>query len=411
MSSPDHYLAALDLGNSKICALVCEVDARGQPHLAGLGVVESKGFRKGSLVNLEAAVSAIRQAVEAAETAAGVSIENVLLGVAGSHMRGINSRGGITLGHRPREVTLEDVRRAIEAARAITLPADREVLHVLAQEFFLDQQNSLRDPVGMLGTKLEVNVHVVTADAVATQNLVASVNRAGLLVLDTVLEPLASAAACLTADEQELGVLLVDIGGGTSEWIVYEHNAPRLTGVVPIGGEHFTHDIAVGLRVPLWEAERLKRAYGCAGLRWLRQEALVDIAGTGARVASRRALCEIIEARASELVTLLRDDLRRSGYERQLGAGVVLTGGGAQLNSLPDMAAQILQLPVRLGKPTGLLGLVGTTAAGQTISSPTCATAVGLILHGNRIRELRQRQSAGLWGRLKSFWQGKGWAA
>ncbi|MFQ5816346.1 MAG: cell division protein FtsA [Terriglobia bacterium] len=410
MKQPERYLAGLDLGSSKICALLCEVDAGGRLHLRGTGVAESKGFRKGSLVSLQAAVSAIRQAVEAAEAAAGVPLESALIGVAGSHIKGINSRGGITLGARPREVTLNDVRRAIAAARAVTLPAEREVLHVLPQEFFLDQQNGLRDPVGMLGTKLEVNVHIVTADGLATQNLVTAVNRAGVLVLDTVLEPLASAETCLTADERELGVLLVDMGGGTTEWMVYEHHAPRLTGVVPVGGEHFTHDIAVGLRTPLWEAERLKRAYGCAGLRWLRQDTLVDIAGSGGRVASRRALCEIIEARASELFALIRDDLLRSGTDRQLGAGVVLTGGGAQLDSLAELAAEILQLPARLGKPTGVLGLPATPGAIHTLKSPACATAVGLVLHGNRIRALRQRQ-AGVLDRLKSFWQRKGWAA
>ncbi|MFQ5926747.1 MAG: cell division protein FtsA, partial [Terriglobia bacterium] len=287
MKRSERYLGALDLGNSKVCALLCEGDGEGRLHLRGTGVAESKGFCKGSLVSLEAAVSAIRQAVEAAEAAAGVALESALIGVAGSHIKGINSRGGITLGGRAREVTLNDVRRAIEAARGVTLPAEREVLHVLPQEFFLDQQNGLRDPVGMLGTKLEVNVHIVTGDALTTQNLVTAVNRAGVLVLDTVLEPLACAEASLTADERELGVLLVDIGGGTTEWIVYEQNAPRLTGVVPVGGEHFTHDLAVGLRTPLWEAERLKRAYGCAGLRWLRQDTLVDIAGGGGRVASQ----------------------------------------------------------------------------------------------------------------------------
>jgi cell division protein FtsA len=410
MKHTERYLAGLDLGSSKICALLCEVDDDGRVRLRGSGVADSKGFRKGSLVSLEAAVGAIRQAVEAAEAAAGVPMESALIGVAGTHIKGINSRGGITLGYRPREVTLEDVRRTIEAARAIKLPEGREVLHVLPQEFFFDHGNGVRDPVGMLGTKLEANVHIVTADALATQNLVAAINRAGLLVLDTVLEPLASAEACLTPDEHELGVLLVDIGGGTSEWMVYEHNAPRVTGVVPIGGDHFTHDIAVGLRTPLWEAERLKRAYGCAGLRWLQQDTLVDIAGSGGRVASRRALCEILEARAYELLTLIRDDLVRSGYERQLGAGVVLTGGGAQLDSLTELATQVLQLPVRLGKPTGILGL---TSAGpvQALKSPAYATAVGLVLHGNRIRGLRQQQTAGVLGRLKSFWQRKGWAA
>lgn len=411
MKASDRILAALDLGSSKVCALICEADGDGRIHLRGAGEAESKGFRKGTLVSLDAAVSALRQAVEAAEASAGVTLESAFIGVAGNHIKGINSRGGITLGPRPREVTLEDVRRAVEAARAISLPAEREVLHVLPQEFFLDHQNGLRDPVGMLGTKLEVNVHIVTADALALQNLVAAVNRAGVLVLDTVLEPLASALACLSPDEQELGALLVDIGGGTTEWIVYEHNAPRLMGVVPVGGEHFTNDIAIGLRVPLWEAERLKRVGGCAGLRWLKEETLLDVDGAGGRVVSRRVLCEIIEARASELFTLLRDDLARSGFEGQLGAGGVLTGGGAQLNALAELGAHILQLPVRVARPTGVLGVAAPAAAAHTLKSPAYATPIGLILHGNRIRQLRQRQAGGVLGRLKSFWQRKGNAA
>ncbi len=414
MTQPEHYLAALDLGSSKVSAILCEGDEAGQVQLRGLGVAESKGFRKGVLVSLEAAVGAIRQAVEAAETQAGVSLENALIGVSGSHIKGLNSHGGIVLGHRPRTVTLEDVRRAIEAARGVNLPEGREVLHVLPQEFFLDQQEGLRDPVGMLGRKLEVNVHIVTSDALATQNLVGAVNHAGVLVADTVLEPLASAEACLSADERELGVLVVDIGGGTTDWMVVAQNAPRATGVVPVGGEHFTQDIAVGLRTPLWEAERLKRVYGCAGRRWLREESLLEV--TGGRVVSRRALAEIIEARAAELLALVRADLLRSGNERPLGGGVVLTGGGAQLESLAELAEQIFQMPARVGKPSGILGLTTQTGAPHPLKDPAFATLAGLVLHGNRIRQL-QRRPAGMLGRLKNLWtrpkngHGKGWAA
>lgn len=410
MKQPERYLAGLDLGSSKICVLVCEIEDN-RVHLRGLGVAESRGFRKGALVSLEAAVSALREALESAEAQAGVPIESALIGVAGSHIKGIHSRGGITLGHRPREVALEDVRRAIEAARAVSLPEGREVLHVLPQEFFLDQQNGLRDPVGLLGTKLEVNVHIVTADVLATQNLVAAVNHAGVLVLDTVFEPLASAEACLTADERELGVLLMDIGGGTTEWMVYEHNAPRVTGVVPVGGEHFTHDIAVGLRTPLWEAERLKREYGCAGLRWLRSDRLLDLASSGGRVASRRALTEITEARAVELLGLVRGELLRGSYDGQLGAGVVLTGGGAQLEALAELAEHVFQLPARVGKPVGILGLTTASGAAHALKNPAHATVAGLVLHGNRIRQAQARQAGGVFGRWKSFWQRKGWAA
>lgn len=408
MKQPARYLAALDLGSSKISALLCELNDNGLVHLRGSGVAESAGFHKGVLVSLEAAVSALRQAVEAAEVAASVPIESAFIGVAGGHIKGINSRGGIMLGERPREVTLEDVRRAIEAARAVSLPEDREVLHVLPQEFLLDQQNGLRDPVGMLGRRLEVNVHIVTADSLATQNLVGVVNRAGVLVLDTVLEPMASAEACLSDDERELGVLLVDVGGGTTEWILFEHSSPRATGVVPVGGEHFTNDLAVGLRMPLWEAERIKRAYGCAGRRWLREDTLVELAGTGGRVAARRAVCEILEARATELFALISDELARSGYDYQPGAGVVLTGGGAQLTAIVPLAEQVLQLPARLGKPVGVAGLAAPAGSASVLKDPAYATVLGLVLHGKRIRQLQQRKPGGLLGRLKTLWQEQG---
>lgn len=408
MKHGDRYLVGLDLGSSKVCALVCEADDDGRIHLRGSGVAASKGFRKDALTNLEAASGAIRQALESAESATGVAIESAVIGVAGSHIKGINSRGGIILGHRPHQVTFEHVRQAIEAARAIPLPGDREVLHVLPQDFLLDQQNGIRDPVGMLGVKLEANVYIVTGAVTATQNLVTAVNHAGVLVLDTVFEPLAGAEACLTIDERELGVLLVDVGGGSTEWMVYEHGAPSEIGVIPVGGEHFTNDIAVGLRTPFWEAERLKRTYGCAGLRWLRQDALVDVASSAerpARVVSRRALCEILEARAYELFYLIQQELAHSGYERQLGAGMMLSGGAAQLEALPELAAQILQLPARLGQPKGVWD------DSHMLKSPAYATAVGLVLHGNRIRQLRQQKNTGLLGRLRNLWQRQAWVA
>ncbi len=405
MKLRDRCLVGLELGSSKVCALVCEADDEGGIHLRGSGVAASKGFHKGALTNLEAASAAIRQALESAESAAGIAIESAVIGVAGDHIRGITSRGGITLGHRPHEVTFEHVRRAIDAARAISLPGDREVFHVLPQDFLLDQQNGIRDPVGMLGVKLEANVYIITGAMTVTQNLVTAVNCAGVLVLDTVYEPLATAEACLTPEECELGVLLVDVGGSTTKWIVYEHGAPCETGLIPVGGEHFTNDLAVGLRTPRWEAERLKRTHGCASLRWLRQDALVDVvssAGRLARVVSRRALCEILEARAYELFLLVREELASRGYDRQLGAGVVLTGGAAQLEALPELAAQVLQLPARLGQPNGVL------CDSHTLKNPAYATAVGLVLYANRIRQLRQQKNAGLLGRLRNFWQWQG---
>jgi cell division protein FtsA len=412
MKNRDRLLAALDLGSSKILALVAESDDGGRIALRGAGLAESKGFRRDSLVHLQSAVEAIGQAMQAAEQAAGVNVESVVVGVAGAHIKSLNSRGGITLGPRPREVEAEDVRRAIEAARAVSLPPEQELLHVLPQEFLLDQQNGIRDPLGLLGRRLEVNVHIVTANSTAAQNLVSAVNRAGLLVEDTLMEPLAAAESCLSPDERELGVVLADVGAGSTDWIVFHHGAPRASGMVPVGGEHFTNDIAIGLRTPLFEAERLKRAYGCASLRWVAQDSLLEVASIGERpdrVASRRALVDIIEPRAQEWLALLREALDRSECGPEASglppAGLVLTGGAAQLEGLVDYSSQLLQVPVRLGLPKGLLG------AGSTLANPANTAGVGLLLHCERLRQARRRQNGGLFDRLRSLLGGKGWAA
>jgi len=408
MKRRNEHLVALDLGTSKVAALVAEVKDDGRLELRGAGAAESKGFRKDTLVHLQSAVESIRQAVEAAERLAGVPVESAVVGVAGGHIRSLNSRGGVSLGSRPREVEPEDIRRAIEAARAVSLPPELELMHVLPQEFLLDQQNGIRDPSGLLGRRLEVNVHIVTAASTTTQNLISAVNRAGVLVEDTVLEPLAAAEACLTPDERELGVVLVDIGAGSTDWIEFHHGAPRAGGMVPIGGEHFTNDIAIGLRTPLWEAERIKRAYGCAWLRGLGQDTLLEVSSIGerpARVSSRRALCEIIEPRAQEWAALLREALERSEDGQLPAAGVVLTGGAAQLDGLTEFAAQALQAPVRLGLPKGLNG------ASATLGNPASATAVGLLLHAHRLNQARRRQNGSVFHRLRNLFAGKGWAA
>jgi cell division protein FtsA len=399
---------ALDLGSSTVTALVCEASETGRLELRGSGVADSKGFRRDQLVDLQAAVESITRAAEAAERSSGLPLESATVGVAGSHLRGLNSRGGVSLGARPREVLGDDMRRAIEAARAITLPAEQELLHVLPQEFLLDQQNGLRDPRGLLGRRLEVNVHIVAADSTAVQNLITAVNRAGLVVENTVFEPLAAAEACLTADERELGVLLADFGGGSTDWILIEHGAPRASGLIPVGGEHFTSDIAIVLRTPLWEAERVKRAYGCASFRSLTQDALFEVASMGerpARVTSRRALCEILEPRALEWLALLREALESSGPGRLPASGVVLTGGAAQLEGLVELAGQALGIPVRLGLAKGL------AAASGTLANPACATAVGLVLHAHRWRQARRQEPASLVGRVRDFFTGRVWAA
>ena len=263
MAKKDKFLIGLDIGSTKTCALIAEIDDEQLKFLA-LGAAESKGLRKGLIVNLDSTVSSIRRAVEEAESVANVPVESALVGVAGSFVRGVNSRGGVTLGHRSRDIERDDVRRAIDAARNITLPEDREVLHVLPHEFLVDAQDGIRDPVGMVGQRLEANVHVVTSSISATQNLVTAANRAGILISDTVLEPLASAESCLTQDERDLGVCLLDIGGGTTELIVYGGGVVRHTSVIAVGGDHFSNDLAVGLRTPIPEAERIKRHHGCA---------------------------------------------------------------------------------------------------------------------------------------------------
>ncbi|MFQ5776455.1 MAG: cell division protein FtsA [Terriglobia bacterium] len=404
---PDaRQVVALDLGSSSVTVLVGEAGEDGRLRLRGSGIAESKGFRKGALVHLSSAVEAIRQAVEAAEQSAHVPVEGAVVGVAGTHMRSLNGRGGVSLGPRPREVTPEDIRRAVAAARSISLPPEQEMLHVLPQEFLLDQEKGIRDPLGLLGRRLEVNVHIVTAAATATQNLIAAVNRAGLVVQDTALESLMAAEACVTPDERELGVVLVDIGGGSTDWILFQQGAPRATGVVMVGGEHFTNDIAIGLRTPLWEAERIKRAYGCASLRSVGQDSLLDIASMGerpARVTSRRALAEILEPRAREWAALLRNSLERDCGEAFPAAGVVLTGGGAQLEGLVELTAHVLEAPASLGLPRGMMGANGT------LSNPACATAVGLLLHSDRLRRARARDNGGWVGRLRHLFTGRGW--
>ncbi|MFQ5694726.1 MAG: cell division protein FtsA [Terriglobia bacterium] len=403
MIAHERLLAALDLGSSKVTVLIGEATDSGRILLRGSGVAESKGFHKDTLVHLGSAVEALRQAVETAEHAADAVVESAVVGVAGRHVRSFNSRGGVSLGARPREVEADDIRRAIEAARAVSLPPDQELLHVLPQEFLLDKQDGIRDALGLLGRRLEVNVHLVTSAAMATQNLVTAVNRAGLMVEDTVLEPLAAADACLTPDEKQLGAVVVDLGAGSTEWFAFERGTPRATGLVPVGGEHFTNDIAVCLRTPLWEAERVKRAYGCATLRGTAQDTLFEVAGMGERpprVASRRALGEILEPRAQEWAVLVREALE-NGLGALPLAGVVLTGGAAQLEGLADLAAQALQVPMRLGLAKGLSG------ANATLANPASAVAVGLLLHANRLR-LAERRNGGLVSRLKKFFAGNG---
>jgi cell division protein FtsA len=403
LTKKERYIVALDIGSTKTCALVGEMDDAGGVKFAALGAAESKGWRKGQIVNLDLAVSSIRRAVEEAETIVGVPVESAVIGVAGKHVRGVNSRGAITVGARPRDIQRDDVRRAIEAARGVTLPEDREVLHVLPQEFFLDGQDNIRDAIGMVGQRLEANVHIVTASGTATQNIVTAVNRAGVRVDDTVLEPFASAEACLTQDERELGACVLDVGGGTTELIAYAGGVVRHTAAIPVGGDHFTNDLAVGLRTPIPEAEKIKRAHAQACRELLTEDVPIEIASVGdrpARTIFTRMIADIVGPRAQELLALVRDELRRAGLESQIPAGIVLTGGGAHLRGLPELAERVFNLPVRVASPRGLAEM------SEQVTQPEYSTVIGLVLYTARTRRAQAARPTGFLGKLKSMFAG-----
>ncbi len=407
MGRKERYLVGLDVGTSKVCALVGEMLDDGSLDVVGIGVAESRGIRRGVIVNLEAAVESIKKAIEEAELMAGVEIDAVHLSMAGPHIKGFNSRGVIAVAGKSREITRDDVRRAIEAAKAVSLPAGREILHVLPQDFVVDEQDGIGAPVGMTGARLEVNVHIVTSSATATQNIVSCVNRAGVGVIDTVIEQIAAAEAVLTPDEKELGVALVDIGGGTTDIAIYERGSLWHTAVIGVGGDHFTSDIAVGLRMPIPDAEKLKRKCGCALSAMVDEDETMDVASVGgrrSRVMARRILSEILQPRAEEIFHLVWDEIRRAGYEKSLNSGIVLTGGGAILEGMPEIAEQIFDLPIRRGSPAGVGGLA------DHVSSPAFATPVGLVIYGQRNQIVESRTTgvgafSRVAGRLKGLFR------
>ena len=399
-----NLLTVIDVGSAKVCALVAEITETGVRY-RGHGVSESRGTRKGVIVDLDKTVASVQRAVEQAEHVAETSVESAVVGVAGPHIRGVNSRGGIGIGSRSREITRDDIRAAVERARAVALPPDREVLHLLPQEFILDDQNGIRDPAGMVGSKLEVQVHLVTGAATATQNLVTAVNRAGIHVDDTVYEPLAAADAVLKADERELGVCLCEIGAGSTDVIVFCEGAVAHTGVVPIGGDHFTNDVAVGLRTPLAEAEKIKKLFGNAKVTRVPEGNEIEVPAVGdrqSRLMPQRLLAEILEPRACELFEMLRDHLRQAGVLELCGAGSVLTGGGARLPSLAMLAEEALRKPSRVASPSPLSKMPASLA------EPEFATAVGLVFYGHRTRLARGPQDQGLGAKLKSLFARRG---
>ena len=398
----ERYIVGLDVGTHKICAIVAELTDEGRLDVIGIGQTESRGLRKGVVINLEATVDAIKRVLEEAELMAGVEIGSAYVGIAGTHIKGFNSRGVIAVSNKNRVIDKEDVRRVIDAAKAVSIPLDREILHVLPQEFVVDDQDGIGDPTGMTGTRLEVNVHVITCSTTAAQNTVTCVNRAGLEVVDTVLTQIAAAEACLTPDEKELGVAIVDVGGGTTDLAIFEKGSLWHTAVLQVGGEHFTNDVAVALRTPVGEAEKIKKKHGCALTSMIPEEDSIEVPSVGGRkprIMARQVLGDVLQARAEEICQLALTEIRRAGFERSLNSGVVLTGGGAILEGLPEIAEQIFDMPVRRGTPAGIGGLV------DVVASPVYATAVGLVLCGYRNRAGRalgsSRQAAtGTFGKV-----------
>ena len=392
-------ITVLDVGSESIRCVAGEV-VDGVLRYRGHGVAEARGIRRGQIVELEKASAAITQAVERTEAMTECVIERASVGIGGSHIRGINSRGGIGLGARPREIDKEDVRAAVDRARSISLPPDRQILHLLPQEFILDEQPGIHDPVGMVGSRLEVNLHILTAATSSVQNLVTAANRAGIEVTDTVYEGLACADAVLNGDERELGVCLADIGAGSTELTAIYEGAVVHTAVIPIGGEHFTNDVAVGLRTPLAAAETIKRTYGCAVVTMVPEENEIEVPAVGdrpSRLMRQRLISEILEPRARELFEMMRENLRQAGVLEAQGAGMVLTGGVTKLPGIPDIAEQVLRMPTRIASPLALSKMPGE------LVEPGFATVTGMLLYAQRSTRMKVAQQHGFGARLRAL--------
>ncbi len=372
-------VVGLDLGTTKVCTIIGEQDDEGQVHIIGVGTTPSTGLKKGSVVNIEQTIASIKKSIADAERMAGVEVTSAFAGVAGGHIKGLNSRGVIAVSRKDKEITEEDRERVIEAAQAIAIPLDREIIHVIPQEYIVDDQDGIKNPVGMSGVRLEAEVHVVTGGVTSVQNIVRSVERAGIQVADIILQPLASAEAILSADEKELGVVLVDIGGGTTDIAVFINGALWHTGIITLGGALVTSDVAVGLRTPNTEAESIKIQYGCAYTAMVKEEEEITVPGVGGRTdrrMPRRVLSEIIEARMEEIFELVGAELKKHGFEDRIPAGAVITGGAALMEGTAELAEKILQLPVRIGSPKRVGGLT------DVVANPSYSTAVGLVLMG-----------------------------
>ena len=400
-------IVGLDIGTSKVVAIVGEVQDDGELEVIGFGSQPSRGLKRGVVVNIEATVNSIQRAVEEAELMAGCEIQSVYTGIAGSHIRSLNSHGIVAI--RDREVGRSDVERVIDAARAVAIPADQRILHVLPQEFIIDGQEGIHDPIGMSGVRLEARVHMVTGAASAAQNIVKCVQRCGLEVEDIVLEQLASSHAVLTDDEKELGAALVDIGGGTTDIAVFHDGAIKHTAVIPIAGDQVTNDIAISLRTPTQYAEEIKIKYACALSQLANSDETIEVPSVGDRPPrrlARQTLGEVVEPRYEELFTLIGNELRRSGFEEMIAAGIVITGGSAKMEGAVELAEEVFHMPVRLGLPQYVRGL------GEVVRNPIHATGVGILLYA---RNKGEQQAADttmrgtvreLWERMKTWFQG-----
>lgn len=382
---PGEIIVGLDIGTTKICAAVAEVRPDSM-EIIGMGSHPSEGLRKGVVINIEQTVNSIKEAVEEAETMAGCEISSVYAGIAGGHINGFNSHG--VIGLKEREVTKKDIDRVIEAASAVAIPMDREVIHTLVQEFIVDDQSGIVDPLGMSGVRLEAKVHMVAGAVTAAQNIVKCANRAGLDVCNIILESLASSEAVLSQEERNLGVALIDFGGGTTDMAIFSQGAIKHTSILALGGDNLTYDIAIGLRTPKLDAERIKIKYGCVLSSLIGKEETVEVTGVGgrkSRILSRQILGEILEPRVEEIFSLIHNELVRSGYENTISSGVVVTGGSAEVPGITEMAEQIFGAPARIGYPQGISGLI------EVVNKPMYSTAVGLVMFGAKMKRDKKK--------------------
>jgi cell division protein FtsA len=399
-------IVGLDIGTSKVVAIVGEITSNGDIEIVGIGSHPSKGMKKGVVVNIESTVASIQRAVEEAELMAGCQIHSVYVGIAGSHIRSLNSHGIVAI--RDREVYALDLERVIDAAQAVAIPADQRVLHILPQEYVIDNQEGIKEPLGMSGVRLEAKVHLVTCATNASQNIEKCIRRCGLEVEDIILEQLASSYSVLTEDEKELGVCLVDIGGGTTDIAIFTEGSIRHTGVIPIAGDQVTNDIAMALRTPTQHAEDIKIKYACALTQLAGAEETIKVPSVGDRPPrdlSRQALAEVVEPRYDELFTLVQSELRRSGFEDLIPAGIVLTGGTSKMEGVMELAEEIFHMPVRVGFPQSVMGLT------DIVRNPIYSTGVGLLHYGVKAQDeagmpgSRGPTQAGIFQRIKTWFQ------